>query len=328
MATTLTIRPPANYDLARDVCSYGYFLLAPNRWDPDARTFSRPLRLGEGPAKATIHQQHDREGEPLKVRFDRALTRKEQAEARLQIARMLQLDDDIAAFHAVDPRWKKSGRGRLVRSPSMFEDVIKTVTSCNVAWPSTITMNRRLCEVIDPCFPSPTQLARRKPSSLRARCRVGYRDQRMVDLGKLFASKRAIDVAWFEDPATQDDDVEKALLALPGIGPYAAGNIMQLLGRYSRLAIDTESVRHARVTLGWEGEDAELRRRLEKHYEPFGEHRFRSYWFELWTDYEARRGPAWTWDRETTGSTFTASQMQEPVLKAVRKARRRKKAGA
>ncbi|GAB4515466.1 MAG: hypothetical protein Tsb0013_20030 [Phycisphaerales bacterium] len=324
MGTRLTIRVPADYDLARDVCSYGYFLLAPNRWDPAARTFSRVLRLEDGRTSVVVHQEDDRAGRPLTARFDRSLTRREQGEARRQIDRMLRPDDDVRAFHAVDPRWKRCGRGRLFRSPTMFEDVIKTVTSCNVAWPSTITMNRRLCEVVDAAFPSPRQLARRKATTLRARCRVGYRDARIVELGKLFTSGRDIDVAWFEDPATSDDDVERALLDLPGIGPYAAANIMQLLGRYSRLAIDTESVRHARVTLGWEGEDAALRQRLEQHYEPFGEHRFRSYWFELWTDYEARKGPAWTWDRETTGTTFTASRLKGAAPQAARAARRRR----
>ena len=324
MGTTLTIKPPSDYDLARDVCSYGYFLLAPNRWDPESRTFSRVLRLPEGHGAVRIVQPERKHGSPLRAGFDRSLTRAEQAEARRQIARMLQLDDDVRVFHNVDPRWKRGGRGRLFRSPSMFEDVIKTVTSCNVAWPSTIKMNTRLCEVIDPAFPSAAQLARRKPSMLRARCNVGYRDRRIVDLGKLFAGKRGLDVAWFEDPATPDDEVEAALLKLPGIGPYAAGNIMQLLGRYSRLAIDTESVRHARVTLGWEGEDRELYKRLERHYAQFGDHRFRSYWFELWEDYEHRRGPAWTWDRETTGTTFTASRMKEPAA-PVRKATARKR---
>lgn len=326
MGTLLTIRVRPDYDLARDVCSYGYFLLAPNRWDPTRRTFSRPLRLENGGSKCVIAQPSGKKGQPLSAGFDRVLTRSEQAEARVQIARMLGHDEDMRPFHAVDPRWKKSGRGRLLRSPTMFEDVIKTVTSCNVAWPSTIRMNARLCEVIDPAFPSPAQLARRKPATLRARCGVGYRDQRIVDLAKLFNAKKGVNPAWFEDAATSDDDVEAALLAMPGIGPYAAANVMQLLGRCSRLAIDTESVRHARQTLGWEGEDAELRKRLEAHYEPFGDHRFRSYWFEIWADYEGRKGRAWTWDRETTGTSFTASRMKQPppagkVKRSIRKKR-------
>jgi 3-methyladenine DNA glycosylase/8-oxoguanine DNA glycosylase len=36
-----------------------------------------------------------------------------------------------------------------------------------------------------------------------------------------------------------DDEVEARLLALPGIGPYAAAHVMLTLGRYSRLVLDS-----------------------------------------------------------------------------------------
>ena len=77
-----------------------------------------------------------------------------------------------------------------MRSPTFFEDVIKTVTSCNVTWPSTVVMNIRLCEVVGRggAFPTPRRLARTRPATLRARCRVGYRDQRIIELSRMFAS--------------------------------------------------------------------------------------------------------------------------------------------
>ncbi|MEM8834635.1 MAG: hypothetical protein AAGD00_02330 [Planctomycetota bacterium] len=321
MPTTLKLHTPSDYVFARDVCSYGYFLLAPNRWDPKTRSLTRPLRLRSGERTTVrLDQLGDAPGEQLRVRAvkgrdvrarcDRALTPNERTEVKRLLRRMLSLDDDgVRAFHRIDWRWKKSGRGRLFRSPTVFEDVIKTVTSCNVAWTSTIRMNERLCEVVEEAFPSPRQLARRRPETLRARCGVGYRDKRIVELARRFAHAE-IDPARLEDPGVPDDVVEKELLGLPGVGPYAAGNIMQLLGRFSRLAIDTETVRHARAVLGMEGESREIEKRVAKHYEPFGEHKFRSYWFELWDFYEAARGPAWTWDPRTTGKTFTASQLK------------------
>ncbi|HRQ72671.1 MAG TPA: hypothetical protein PLU35_06555 [Phycisphaerales bacterium] len=314
MGTRLTLRTPGDYVLSRDVCSYGYFLLAPNHWDAKARTLRRALDLSGGPTTVVISQGDEcRPGDALRVVADRALAPPERAEARRQIARMLRLDEDeshVAAFHRVDRRWKRSGRARLFRSPTLFEDVVKTVTSCNVAWPSTVNMNRRLCEVIGRAgaFPTAERMARTRPGTLRARCRVGYRDVRLVELARHFA-RGDINEPWLQDPATPDDDVFDFLLTLPGIGPYAAGNIMQLLGRYSRLALDTESVRHARAVLGYDGTDAAVLRRLKAHYEPFGEHRFRSYWFELWRFYERKRGPAHTWEREAVENTFTASKL-------------------
>ena len=309
MGSTLTIKPPSDYLFRRDVCSYGYFLLAPNLWNPADLSLTRPLDLEGGVAVVEITQPSNRRGGDIKLRCARRLERSEQRDAREQVSRMLNLDDDgVRAFHKADPRWKRSGRGRLFRSPTFFEDVIKTVTSCNVTWPSTMNMNARLCEVVHPAFPRASQLARKRPAMLRAKCGVGYRDERIVQLAKMFVSG-ALDPEWFEDPETTDDEAYQALLDLPGIGPYAGANIMQLLGRYGHLALDTESLRHARNVLGWKGKDGPLFKRLKKHYEQYGEHRFRSYWFELWNFYEAKKGPAHTWDPNTSGRTFTASQL-------------------
>jgi 3-methyladenine DNA glycosylase/8-oxoguanine DNA glycosylase len=303
----MTLTTPPDYLLSRDVCSYGYFLLAPNHWDVKRRVLVRPLDLPGGIATLTIGQEPGR-GSPVRAVADRALSRPDRAAAERMIARMLRLDDtQVGAFHKIDPRWKRSGRGRLFRSPTFFEDLIKTVTSCNVAWPSTIRMNERLCAVFNRAFPRATQIARKRPATLRARCGVGYRDARIVELAKMVASG-AIDAEWFEDPATSDDAVHEALLDLPGIGPYAAANIMQLLGRYARLPVDTETVRHAKTVLGMTGSARQIERAVHAHYEPFGAHKFRSYWFEVWAWYEEKRGKAWTWDRETTGKTFTAAQ--------------------
>src|SRR5690606_27795201 len=160
----------------------------------------------------------------------------DRAELRARLTRMLRLDETaehVAAFHAVDGRWKADGRGRLMRSPTLFEDIIKTVTSCNVTWPGTINMNRRLCEVY----------------------------------GR---------------------EVRRFLLSLPGVGPYAAANIMQLLGRYDHVALDSEALRHGREALGLKGTDAAVMRKVATHYAAFGEHAFRSYWLTMWVAYEAK----------------------------------------
>lgn len=334
MGSRLTIQVPADFVLSRDVCSYGYFLLAPNHWDVKTQTFTRALHLAAGPAKVVLAQptrgrptptpgnQHlffpHRAGAPIRAAFDRALSRYEQAEARRQIARMLRLDEDeshAARFHALDPRWKPSGRCRLLRSPTLFEDVVKTVTSCNVTWPSTVNMNRRLCEVLGKggAFPTALRMARARPGTLRARCRVGYRDQRLVELAGMFVARAGrsaeVDEARLADPATTDDEVFAFLKTLPGIGPYAAGNIMMLLGRYSRLAIDSETFSHAKTVLGMKGADGALTRKLTAYYEPFGPFKFKSYWFERWDYYESKRGYSHNWDREEVGKSFTASQL-------------------
>lgn len=296
MGTRLNIGAPSDYRLARDVCSYGYFRLAPDRWDVDSQSLRTTFDLDDGPARAHI-VEHDRG--KLRIWFDRSLSHAEQRTARAYIRRMLRLNEsqeDIAAFHSVDPRWKSSGRGRIFRSPTLFQDMVRTITSCNVTWKSTQNMNRRLCDVLGRAgaFPRPLRLARARAGTLRGRCRVGYRDRRLIELARLFASGQ-IDEQWLEDPEHPDEQVYRFLLKLPGIGPYAASNIMQLLGRYSRLAVDTELMRHGREVLGFAGTESEVIAQLQAHYEPFGKHRFRSYWFEMWTAYEAKHGPACQW---------------------------------
>jgi len=352
VAANFSISVPRDFVLARDVCSYGYFLLAPSHWNPRTASFLTTLDTGEravtvrvaqgdAAAPSGVRDLARRRGIPLTIKADAALRRPERAVLAAQLSRIFRLDEDHAVlrgFHKVDPRWKKSGRGRLMRSATLFEDVIKTVTSCNVTWPSTIIMNHRICEVVGRkstsglhAFPTAARLSRIRPQTLRARCSVGYRDRRIIELAKMFASdagpalpqklaakgivwptgKQVGFAAWLESPSTPDDHVFAALMELPGVGPYAAANIMQLLGRYARLPLDTESIRHAKSILKFTGSERELMKKLDAHYEPFGEHRFRSYWFELWEFYEAKRGPAWMWERETTGKTFTAALLAD-----------------
>ncbi|MFN0011022.1 MAG: hypothetical protein ACKVS8_05185 [Phycisphaerales bacterium] len=331
-ATVFSLEVPADFVLARDACSYGYFLLAPSRWEPDSWTLTQSLDLGDsgGPAVCVRISQagprgaaHTRSmprlrGRPLRVVCDVALSPRARAAAIAQITRILRLDEgrDVArAFHRVDPRWKRAGHCRLCRSATLFEDIIKTVTSCNVTWTGTVRMNRRLCETLGRrtasgtfAFPTPAALARQRPAFLRGRCGVGYRDKRIVEIARLFARDKA-GQAQLEDPATTDAQVHERLLELPGIGPYAAANIMQLLGRYGHLPLDSESVRHGRTVLGFKGSAARVMKQVGRHFAPFGQHMFRAYWFELHEFYRTKAGEAHTWDSQKTERTFTAANL-------------------
>lgn len=351
---TFEIPVPADFVLARDACSYGYFLLAPNRWEPASWTLGHSLDLGEDAAggvgghagrgraggrreqvargravRVRISQPGPRgsedtraqkrlRGRPLRVACDLSLTPAHREAITGRIARMLRLDEGsrvARAFHAADPRWKREGQCRLCRSGTLFEDIIKTVTSCNVTWTGTVRMNRRLCETLGArtpsgtfCFPTPAALASVRPQFLRGRCGVGYRDARIVEIARLFARGK-VGEHTLDDAALSDETVHERLLELPGIGPYAAANIMQLLGRYARLPLDSESVRHGRMVLGFKGSPARVMKQVGRHFAPFGEHRFRAYWFELREHYQRKAGPAHTWDPEKTEKTFTAANL-------------------
>lgn len=363
--TSFHIAVPKDFVLHRDACSYGYFLLAPNAWDPQTQTLWRVLTLEStivrskaravlvGVSQFLARRPNARRGRtcrgvPLKVVCRPRISRAQRHVVLAQLTRMLRLDESamtIAAFHSRDTRFRKGGQGRLIRSPTLFEDVVKTITSCNVQWPGTIAMNRQLCDCVGPRvskavrvpglsvvagFPTARQLANARPAMLRSRCRVGYRDERIVAVAKLFCtppSKGGIDQSVLQSNTTPDDVLLATLLTLPGIGPYAAANIMQLLGRYHNVPLDSESLKHGREVLGFRGSKSSVLRQVKEHFAPFKEHAFRSYWFELREQYEAKHGPAHTWNGSNVGRVLSAAFKSEratarPRSKAVRAAPR------
>ena len=55
-----------------------------------------------------------------------------------------------------------------------------------------------------------------------------------------------INLEELEESSLDDVDLLKELQKLPGIGPFSATNMLQLLGRYQNIACDSETVRHMR----------------------------------------------------------------------------------
>ncbi|MEN1680167.1 MAG: hypothetical protein AAGJ46_11285 [Planctomycetota bacterium] len=312
MPTRLTLQTPADFDLPRAVCSYGYFLLAPNRWSPADQSFRRPLWLDDSVANVTVTQSGA--GVPVRVAVDRRLDRREQSLAKRQLTRVLRLDADLSSWRRKHPAAKRRGFGRMFRSPDLWEDMVKTITGCNVTWRNTITMNRLLVERIGGgAFPTPGQVARLTPSRLKARCRVGYRAARILRLARAIESGE-VDLAWLESTDRTTDELYAELLSRDGFGSYAAANVLTLLGRYDRVPIDTETYRHYCQATGRErpASDKELDPEIIEHYGRYAPFQFLAYWFDLWRDYERRYGDAWTWDRDTTGASFTASVLNAP----------------
>ena len=172
---------------------------------------------------------------------------------------VLRLDADLSAFYeaaASDPRlaWATTGAGRMIRATSVFEDVVKTVCTTNCAWSATIRMVHALVEhlgepALGPApdgpwgraFPTPEAMADAGEPFYRDVVRAGYRGPYLLSLARSVAEGE-LDLEWF-GRATVDElpdaDLEERLLALPGVGPYAAAHIMMTLGRYHRLILDS-----------------------------------------------------------------------------------------
>jgi len=297
----LTLPVPRGVELHRAVASYGYFVLAPNRWEPASQTLMRVLKTQNREPFTVQVRQRSTAPHPLIIETSQTLSRDEQARVKAAISRMLRLDEDFSLWHQVWPKDAKRRRfDRMFRSPSLWEDMVKTITGCNVAWRNTMTMNRRLCDCFgEGGFPSPQQIASVSAETVQGKARVGYRAPWIVDLAHQFCDG-SFDPAWYESPDRTSDELFKSLKKLKGFGAYAAANVCMLLGHYDRLAIDTETYRHFEQVYGQPRGDNPTAQHatIQAHYQQYEPYAFLAYWFELWHVYEQQRGPAWTWEND------------------------------
>ena len=133
-----------------------------------------------------------------------------------------------------------------MRSQSVFEDVVKTICTTNCAWSGTVrmvsTLVQRLGEESDRgrrAFPTAERMAAKPERWYRDVARAGYRAAYLRSLARSVASGELDLEALAADRELDDDEVAERLLELPGVGPYAAAHIMMLVGRYSRLVLDS-----------------------------------------------------------------------------------------
>jgi len=318
----LTLRVPGDFDLPRAVCSYGYFLLAPNRWDRDAGALYRVLRGRRGRRLTVRVTQRDRAGQPVRIAVDRKVDRDEAASIRRDLVRMLRVDEDQRGWWRVSAAARQRGFGRLFRSPTLWEDMVKTITGQNVTWTNTITMNKLITEHAPRhgpkgAWPTPREMIRFGRDNLRSLCKVGYRADRIVRLAEAFADG-SVDPDWFESPDRTTGELYDRLLRIHGFGDYAASNLLMLLGHYDRVAIDTETYRHWCKMHGLDrpADPKTLHGDIERYYNAFAPHQFKAYWFELWQGYEHVFGDARRWDAHTDGPNFTAVTLNRKTANA------------
>ncbi len=206
----------------------------------------------------------------------------------------LRLDESFAGFHALCRdhaplrRAAVQGQGRLLRSPDLWEDLVKTLCTTCTTWARTQSMVRALCDrwgelelaTERRTFPTPVALAAAGPHELRA-AGLGYRADTLYRLAERLVSGE-LDPNTLRSSDISTDAVRRALIALPGIGPYAAGNLLMLLGRYDHLAIDSWLRRVVRE--GWFSDRTDLTdAEIERAFQPFGSWKALVYWFWDWS---------------------------------------------
>ena len=193
------------------------------------------------------------------------------------------------ALVARDPdlSWAATGAGRLLRTPTAFEAVVKTICTTNCAWSATVRMTSALVDHLGAkapdgrhAFPSPAAMAGASEAFYRDVARAGYRGAYLRSLAESVAEGR-LDIEALDDPGLTDEEVAERLLALPGCGPYATAHIMMLLGRYSRLVLDSWTrPTYARLR-GRKAADRTIERRFRRYRDYAG----LAFWLYLTRDW-------------------------------------------
>jgi len=286
-------------DLRRTIASHGVADLPPNRIDEEANTLEVTLRLGAAGA-STIRISAGRKGH---ASVEVVAGRGTATQIREAAVHVLRLDEDLSPFYAAaasdpDLSWAVTGAGRMIRSPTVFEEVVKTICTTNCTWSATIRMVSGLVQHLgEPApgatdgplghaFPTPEAMARKKSAFYTETVRAGYRGEYLRSLARSVASGRldleALGTASADD--LPDDELAARLLALPGVGPYAAAHIMMLLGRYSRLILDSWTrPKYLRVSGAKQAKDATIERRFRR-YGPYAGLAFWLYLTRDWVD--------------------------------------------
>lgn len=299
----LRLRGPGRepVDLVRTLTSHGFVDLPPMRPAPDYRSVELTLRPRRGPAR-TVRIEEGRRGLARVTVLGGAASEATTSELVALVRHVLRLDADLSPFYAAassDPElaWVTAGAGRMVQSATVFEDVIKTVCTTNCTWSATIRMVHAIVEHLgdpapgadadgpwDRAFPTPVAMAEAGEAFYTEVARAGYRGAYLLSLARSVAGGEldleALGAATADE--LSDDELEQRLLALPGVGPYAAAHIMMTLGRYHRLILDawTRPTYAKKV-----GRKAVKDATIERRFRPYGPYAGLAFWLFLTRDW-------------------------------------------
>lgn len=279
------VATPPGFSFRRTVTSHGWSVLAPFALDRSTWTLTRGrvrMQAVDGGVAVTV---------PAGVTGGRNAAGAETVTATVR--HCLRLDDDLGEFGSlcsdlvpvddadVDLRWVPAqGAGRLLRSPTVWEDLIKTVCTTNCSWALTTKMVHGL--VAGPGagdFPSAEAVAAGGPELLRT-LSFGYRAAPVVRIAELVA-EGVVDPQRWLDPDLPADELRRQVQALPGCGPYTADNVARLCGHHDGLAIDSWVRATLRRRCGYALDD----RAIAARYARFGRWRGLALWCDVTADW-------------------------------------------
>jgi N-glycosylase/DNA lyase len=244
----LTIKTPRDFNFRRTVLSHGWCALLPFELDKNSWTLVRVLDGGQTePVIVKLSSTHG----AIKVSTSRRLGKKAAREIERDIRHMFRLDDDLREFYqtvAANPEFAwvaHQGAGRLLRSPTVFEDLVKMLCTTNCSWALTEKMVSGLVNELGrqssdgrKSFPTAEAMAQKPEKFFRDRIRSGYRSPYLKELAQRVASGSLNVESWLTS-GLPPDELIKEMKSVKGVGNYAAENLMKLIGRYDGLALDS-----------------------------------------------------------------------------------------
>jgi N-glycosylase/DNA lyase len=293
----ILIPTPEGFSFTRTAISHGWSDLPPFEIDLKNWIITRVIDLGDGRAASVTISQVDH---CLKLVTPRKLSEKAARKVIRDVTHIFRLDDDLAVFYDLvagdaDFAWiARAGAGRLLRSPTVFEDLVKTICTTNCSWALTLKMVHAMVKAIGAespggrrAFPTPEAMASQAESFYRDEVRAGYRAPYLKELAERVASGSLDVEAWLTSDLPTSE-LKREMKRVKGVGDYAAENLLKLIGRYEGLALDSwVRAKFARTRNRGRAADD---KKIERYYGRFGQWRGLALWCDMTRDWISESG--------------------------------------
>lgn len=247
----MTIQSPADFDLHSTINSHGWHGLPPFRTNEQKNELETIISLSKS-KHVHIHIRELNSSISISpVKKNIRLSKTEKEKIKNIVRSILRIDERLDDFYRLcrkenHLRWVPKRRaGRILRSPTTFEDIVKMMFTTNCSWALTKIMTDHLTRKLGTktsdgifSFPSAETIAKKSEKWLRKEISCGYRAPFLLKLCRDISNKK-IDVESFRHSNLPSEELYWRLRSIKGIGHYAAGNILKLLGRYDYLGIDS-----------------------------------------------------------------------------------------
>lgn len=288
----LRIPTPRTFSFKRTIISHGWYGLLPFVLDDAKYELTRVIDLGSKPPVTIVMSGRKSH---VRINTSRALGKTDAAKVTRDARHILRLDDDLQPFYlatGTDPEFAwigTQGAGRMLRSPTVYEDLVKMICTTNCSWALTKKMVTGLVENLGResddgrrSFPTAEMMAAMPLEFFVDEVRAGYRAPYLKELAERVASGDLNVEQWLTSPLTTAE-LTKEIKGVKGVGPYAAESVLKLLGRYDGLALDSWT--RARFFQIRNGGRKANDKKIARYYSRFNEWRGLALWCDLTRDW-------------------------------------------